>query len=233
MTNELLLAFSLVGIYGAVLLFYRLLGLSGLYVWTAIATLMANIEVLVSIRAFGLDQTLGNLLFASTFLVTDILSEHHGKQAGQRAVATGLLTSGVFVVLTQSWFAYAPSEFDWAMPHIAALFAPVPRILCASLMVYAISQLFDVWMYHFLWEKTAKLWGDGKKGLWIRNNGSTLLSQAINSLLFTFGAFWGDPHYPPELVLSIAGSTYLVYLVAGVLDTPFVYLAGKVSPRKD
>lgn len=230
MTNEALLLLSLLGIYSLTLVFYRLLGVAGLFVWTAIATLLANIEVLVSITAFGLEQTLGNLLFASTFLVTDILSEHHGKKIGEKAVLTGLLTSGVFVALTQSWFFYTPSDYDWAMPHILALFAPVPRILCASLLVYAVSQYFDLWCYQRLWRWTERKFGDKGKGLWLRNNGSTLLSQLVNSFFFTFGAFYGDPNYPLDLVFSIFGSTYLIYVFTSLLDTPFVYLAGRLKP---
>ena len=72
--NEILLVLSLLVIYGSVLLVYRLFGKSGLYCFTAIATITANIEVLIMVDAFGMEQTLGNILFASTFLVTDIIS---------------------------------------------------------------------------------------------------------------------------------------------------------------
>ena len=69
--NEILLIVSLLVIYGCVLLAYRLFGIHGLYCFTAIATISANIEVLILVDAFGMEQTLGNILFASTFLVTD------------------------------------------------------------------------------------------------------------------------------------------------------------------
>ena len=69
--NEILLVLSLLVIYGSVLLVYRLFGKSGLYCFTAIATITANIEVLIMVDAFGMEQTLGNILFASTFLVTE------------------------------------------------------------------------------------------------------------------------------------------------------------------
>lgn len=78
--NEILLVLSLLVIYGSVLLVYRLFGKSGLYCFTAIATITANIEVLILVDAFGMEQTLGNILFASTFLVTDIISEVDGKR---------------------------------------------------------------------------------------------------------------------------------------------------------
>ena len=95
--NEILLVLSLLVIYGSVLLVYRLFGKSGLYCFTAIATITANIEVLILVDAFGMEQTLGNILFASTFLVTDIISEVDGKKAAQKAVNIGIFTSVFFI----------------------------------------------------------------------------------------------------------------------------------------
>ena len=72
MKNELLLIFSVVFNYGAVLLAYRIFGKIGMYVMTAIATILANIEVFMLVDGFGMEQTLGNVMFASTYHVTDI-----------------------------------------------------------------------------------------------------------------------------------------------------------------
>ena len=77
MQNELLLILSMIVTYTIVLGLFRLFRNQGLYLWTIVATISANIEVLILINAFGIEMTLGNILFASTFLVTDILSEHH------------------------------------------------------------------------------------------------------------------------------------------------------------
>ncbi|MFC2419983.1 MAG: queuosine precursor transporter, partial [Treponema maltophilum] len=89
MKNEILLICSVFLYFGTVLVLLRLFKEAGMYLWTVIATIAANIEVLILIKAFGLEQTLGNVLFASTFLVTDILSELYGKKAAQRAVVYG------------------------------------------------------------------------------------------------------------------------------------------------
>ena len=86
MLNDLLLIGSLILIFGSVLLAYRLFGRSGLYAMTVIATILANIEVLMLVDGFGMEQTLGNVMFASTYLVTDILSENEGKKSAARAV---------------------------------------------------------------------------------------------------------------------------------------------------
>ena len=109
MNNEILLILNLIVIYSSALLFYRLFGKAGLYAWTAFATVTANIEVLIVIDAFNLEQTLGNIMFASTFLVTDILSENHGKKEANKAVYLGIAVSLMFIVVTKFWLAFAPS----------------------------------------------------------------------------------------------------------------------------
>lgn len=94
--NEILLVLSLLVIYGSVLLVYRLFGKSGLYCFTAIATITANIEVLIMVDAFGMEQTLGNILFASTFLVTDIISEVDGKKGSTESSKYRNFYVGIF-----------------------------------------------------------------------------------------------------------------------------------------
>ncbi|MDD6043044.1 MAG: queuosine precursor transporter [Eubacteriaceae bacterium] len=236
MNNEIVLIVSLIGIYATVLLFYRFFGRSGLYVWTAIATITANIEVLIMVDAFGMEQTLGNILFASTFLVTDILSETEGRQYANKAVSIGIAVSVVFILVSQSWFLYEPNANDWASPAIQTIFSNTPRLMLVSFAVYAIVQVFDVFAYHAIWKHTTKLFGDSRKGLWIRNNGSTMVSQLLNTFLFNFGAFWGMYDIATLFHIAIAG--YVIYFVTSALDTPVVYAArrlkeaGKVADEK-
>ena len=229
MVNELLLIGSLLVIFGSILLFYYLFGDSGLHAFTCIATITANIEVLIMVDAFGMEQTLGNILFASTFLVTDILSELSGKKAAQKSVNLGILTSLLFILISQSWMLYQPNANDWAQPSIKTIFSNTPRLMFASFIVYAICQRFDVWAYHRWWNMTTRLCGDSKKFLWLRNNGSTLISQLLNTVLYTFGAFWGM--YKLPVLINIAFSSYVIFVITSLADTPFIYLARKVKPR--
>ncbi|ONI43312.1 transporter [Candidatus Epulonipiscioides gigas] len=230
MHNELVLIVSLIIIYLGVILFYKMFGKIGLYMWTVIATISANIEVLILVNAFGMEQTLGNILFASTFLVTDILSELEDKKSANKAVHLGIVSSICFILITQSWFLYIPNANDWAMPFIKSIFSNTPRLMIVGISVYAIAQVSDVWLYHFIWHKTSKMFGDTKKGLWIRNNGSTLVSQLINTILFTFGAFWGV--YDFITLINILISSYVIFIVTSLLDTPAVYLARKLKYSK-
>ena len=226
MTNELLLAGSVIFIFSMTLAAYRLFGRAGLYCLSAIATVLANIEVLLLIDAFGMEQTLGNVLFAVTFLITDILSECEGKKEANRAVWIGIFSSLFFLLLSQSWLLYIPAGGDRVMPSLKGVFSNTPRMLLASLTVYAISQLFDVWLYHKWWALTEKKCGDRKRFLWLRNNGSTLISQIVNTLLFTLLAFYGT--YDAATLFSIFLSSYVIFIFTSLLDTPVLYLARKL-----
>lgn len=227
--NELLLIGSVFLIYGAVLVAYRIFGKTGLYTMTAIATAFANIEVLVLIDGFGMEQTLGNVMFASTYLITDILSENESKESASRAVWLGVMTAALMFLFTQYWLLYTPAESDWATPHIEAIFSTTPRLLLASFLGYAVSQRFDVWLYHRIWKATAKKSGDSRKFLWLRNNAATLISQIINTAMFTLIAFAGV--YDNDTLVSIMISSYIVYIFTSLLDTPAVYLARRMKGK--
>ena len=231
MQNEINLIISLAITYGLVIWLFRIFKEQGLYLWTIVATIAANIEVMIVVNAFGMEMTLGNILFASTFLVTDICSEIYGKKVAQKSVYMGIATSILFVIISQSWLLYQPSDADWAMPFIKAIFSNTPRMMITGIVVYSIVQMFDVWAYHKWWEFTKKKFGDEKRFLWLRNNGSTIISQLLNTMLFTWGAFAGM--YDTKTLVSIACSSYAIFIVTSLTDTPFVYLARKIHMKNN
>lgn len=229
MRNELLLIGSVILIFGTVLVCYKLFSKNGLYAMTAIATVFANIEVLMLIKAFGMGQTLGNVMFASTYLITDILSENESKESAAKAVWIGVFTSVVMLLFTQYWLLYVPADSDWVNEHIRAIFSTTPRMLCASFVGYVVSQRFDVWLYHRLWDMTTAKTGDSRRFLWLRNNCATLVSQIINTVLFTLVAFGG--WYDAKTLISVMLSSYVVYIFTSLLDTPAVYIARKMKDK--
>jgi uncharacterized integral membrane protein (TIGR00697 family) len=227
MPNEAILFITLILENLGVVVVFRLFGNSGLRLWTVMATITYNIEVLILVDAFGLEMTLGNILFATTFLVTDITSEVYGKKESQKTVWIGIATAIIFVLISGSWLYYTPSANDFASPAISTIFAYTPRLVLSSMAVYAIAQFTDVWLYHKWWDLTDRIWGDHDRFLWVRNNGSTLISQLINSVLFNVFAFAGI--YETKTLISIILSCYLIFIVTSLFDTPFMYLCRKMS----
>lgn len=212
--------------FGGILLAYRLFGRVGLYVWIPIATIVANIQVLKLVDVFGLTATLGNIVYASSFLVTDILSENYGRKDANRAVAIGFLALISTVVLMNLALLFTPDASDAIQPHLEAIFTVLPRITLASLVAYALSQYHDVWAYH-LWKKRYP----ETRHIWVRNNLSTLVSQLIDSVVFTVIAFAGV--VPRSVLWEIVITTYVLKALVAVADTPLVYLARRWHDRRD
>ena len=227
--NELILIASIFVFFGGLVGFFRFFGKQGIFAWTVICTIAANIEVLILVHAFGLDTTLGNVLFASTFLATDIMSEIYGKQEASRCVKIGILSNITFILISQSWFLYIPAAGDTMAEPIRTVFANTPRVMLASLFAYAICEMYDVWAYHAVWKWTQKKFGSKKKCLWLRNNGSTLVSQLINVVVFNLCAFAGV--FPWHTIGEILIFGYGIFIVTSLMDTPFVYLARSIAER--
>ena len=222
MINEVLWIGLLFISFLTVILAYKLFGKTGLYIWTAVAVILANIQVMKTIQVFGLVTALGNVVYSSLFLTTDILNENHSKKDAQKAVWIGFFVLIATTIIMQITLQFMPDESDFLSEHISAIFSFLPRIAFASLTAYLISQSHDVWFFAKMKKKHKK------KHLWLRNNLSTITSQLIDNIVFTLIAFVGVFSW------SIIGQIFLTSLILKVIvatcDTPFVYLARKIKP---
>ncbi len=221
--NELLwIGFALLDL-SLVLVVYKFFGKTGLFGLIVFNLILCNIQVLKTIQLFGMTTTLGNVLYASVFLSTDILSEFHGKKEAQKAVFLGFMILVMAVVYMQLALLFTPSVDDFAQPHLEVIFGFLPRLALGSLCAYLISQLNDVYVFHKIKDKY------GERNLWLRNNASTLISQLLDSAAFCFIALWGV--FPTDVWLEIFFTTYLFKVIVAVMDTPFIYVARKIRCR--
>lgn len=204
---------------------YKFFKKTGLFIWIAMAAIIANIQVIKTIEVFGYITTLGNIIYGTSYLATDILNEKYGRKEAQKGVYIGIFILITVTVIMQICLQFAPLAGDEAalatsnaLDHI---FGFLPRIAFASIVAYAISQLHDVWAFD-KWKKKLP------KHLWIRNNLSTLTSQLLDNLVFTFLAFWGV--LPFSVMVEIFIITYIMKFIVAALDTPFIYLARRMHP---
>lgn len=191
----------------------------------------------LSFTLFGLEIPLkiavGVLPYPITFLCTDYISEIYGKQRANFVVWVGL---GLNVwVISVLWLAAnlppvpeldaaglpSTDAYDFAFYRIQTL---TQGAVLASMIAYLAAQLCDVHVFHF-WKKLTK-----GKHLWLRNNGSTLVSQFIDTFaVITITHFMYENALPinesdpiwPQLWVFI-GSGYVFKVVAAMVDTvPF------------
>lgn len=209
----------------AIMVAFRLWGRLGLYIWIPVSVIIANIQVTKTVVLFGLEATLGNIVYATSFLATDILSECYGKRDAARAVGIGFFSLVVMTVLMNVALLFIPASSDFVQESLATIFGLMPRIALGSLVAYLISQVHDIHAYEY-WKRRFP----GNRWLWLRNNASTMVSQLIDTLLFTVIAFYGVFEW--DVLWQIMLTTYLLKWVVAAFDTPFMYLARRWYERE-
>ena len=168
---------------GFALLLYRVFGKTGLYASVILSILLANLQGPKLTVVLGMQTSLGVILYSGIYFATDLLSEKYGKREANRAVMIGFAVSVIIVVMISISLLFLPStepntaQFSRDVHNaFSTLFNFTPRFVFGSLLAYLISQRFDVWIFHFIKSRT------GSRHLWLRNNLSTMTSQALDTV---------------------------------------------------
>jgi uncharacterized integral membrane protein (TIGR00697 family) len=206
------------------LLMYRLFGRIGLTAAIVLAILLANLQGPKLTIIFGLETSLGVIFYSTIFFATDVLGEKHGRAAASQAVLTGFGVSVIIVLMLSISMLFLPStrpESAVFSSNIHAAFGQIldftPRFVFGSLLAYLLSQSFDVWLFHKIRELTAG------RHLWLRNNLSTMTSQALDTVLYSLVVWWGTVSLGQAIQLALA--KYVFKLAIAACDTPFIYWA--------
>ena len=221
MNNVLLIFINIIVTFTMVVLIEKIFKKEGLYVWTAIALIMANILECQTVSLFnGFTSTCGNVLFASVFLATDIISEKYGSKYSKHAIKLAVFAMISFTIIMQIGLLFTPDATDFAHDSMVTLFSLNLRISISSIIMFYISNNLDI----FLFEKIKKKL---PKQLWVRNNVATIISNVLENYFFIFFAFVGI--YDIPTMLNIATTISAVEIVIALFDTPFLYLSKKLS----
>lgn len=202
--------------FSLLVLVEKLFKKEGLYVWVAISTITANILVCKSSDFLGLTTSLGNVLFSSNFLATDIMCEKYGSKHSKKAIILGVTAQIIFIIATQLGLAYIPSSTDISHEAMETLFSLNLRTSTASIVMYLATNMFDI----YLFEKIKKKFPNQ---LWLRNNVATIISNCSENYLFFIFAFLGIFDF--KIILEMATVGAVIEMVIALLDTPFLYLA--------
>lgn len=213
----------------AVLIVAARLGRAWLIAMIVTYTILMNLSVQMQLGLFGLPVTGGNVLYSAVFLASDVLSEHYGRREALRAVRIGFGASVAVVLMTAFELWYTPLPADSAMPHLRFFFdvSRYPRIVGASMLSYLLAQTIDVALY----DRLRRALGANRL-IWVRNNVSTLVSQAFDTVFFTTVGLAGTVVKTWDEWIGAVVFAYIVKVVAALLDTPFLYLTtwGRLMP---
>jgi len=184
--------------------------------------------------------SVGILTVPLMFLVIDIVHEVWGRKATKDLINVGVVSMLIMILIT--WlsvklpvgrFAGVPSD-QLPMYTIAynGFFSVSIRMAIASILAFYLSQLSDIFIFHFWRKKTSG------KMYWLRKNVSTFISEMVDSSIFMFVAFYNpanppeflqwlflpDSAFPAAIVIKLILPYYIFKALFSLLDTPFAYL---------
>lgn len=157
------------------------------------------------------------LLFPITYIFSDIFTEVYGYAGSRRAIWIALFAN-VLMAAMGTFMIWVPAAPEWPAEGQAAfqfVFGAVPRMIVASLVAFWAGELSNSYVLAKM-----KVWTSGR-WLWTRTVGSTVVGQAIDSLIVTSIFYWGTVPFPTVLVA--AGSGYLSKVLYEAAATPITY----------
>jgi len=202
--------------------------LAGIFIASLVTcNLIANKFVTVNLGFKVFIISAGILPYPLTFLVTDLISEIYGQKKANLVVFSGFVAS-IFVLS----FLWLGAQFNSIPNSIVndftynTVFQNAWRLITASMVAYLFAQFIDVRVFHF-WKKLTN-----GKHLWLRNNGSTIASQLIDTTLVISILFVGV--WDTNQILSAIIDGWIFKMLIALLDTPIIYvviylLKGKID----
>ncbi len=155
------------------------------------------------------------MAFPVAFLVTDAIEEFHGYKQARKAVISGVIASLLLAIISYAVLSWQPAPWWQAQGAFETVLSQTPRIVLASTITLLISNMTDITIFDKIKKQT-----DGKM-LWLRNCGSTITAQLVDSAIFVLLAFYGV--LPTSALISIFIGQFAVKSIIAGIDTPFLY----------
>lgn len=207
-------SFTLVGAYYA-RRYGQADGLIALYViFAALSQILAAKIAVFDFELFQVTAPAAVIVFAVTFLITDVVNEAFGRSAVHRMIFITFVTQVAMMTFLYIGGQLAPAPFWDNQPAWDALLGTVPRITIASWITFLVSENMDAWLFALVRAKTKG------KHLWARNVFSTIPSLTVDTVVFVTLAFAGTG---APLWTIMVGQFAAKYFVA-LIDIPFMYM---------
>lgn len=190
-------------------------GLIALYVlFTTLSQIMAAKIATFDLIVVTVTAPAAVLVFAVTFLITDIVNEKFGQRQVHEMILITLVTQIAMMVFLYIGGALPPAPFWTEQDAWNKLLGAVPRIMFASWITFLVSENLDAWIFAVVKRKTKG------RHLWARNVFSTVPALTVDTVIFVTLAFAGTG---VPLWAIMTGQFVTKYLVS-VLNIPFMYI---------
>lgn len=169
----------------------------------------------------------GILFFPVSYVLGDVLTEVYGYARARRCIWAGF--AALLFMALMSWVVVSlPPAASWkGQEAYEAVFGQVPRIVGASIAAFWAGEFANSFVLARM-----KVWTEGRM-LWTRTIGSTVVGQAVDSLIFYPLAFLGAPTWTPELVAKVLVTQWALKVGWEVLLTPATYAVVGFLKRRE
>lgn len=171
---------------------------------------------LVALPLLSIAIPAGLITYPLTFLLSDLMTELYGEQEGKRMVWTTLLLSLLSVLIIETAIRL-PAEDPSLQYAYEKILGMNSFAVLASLTAYTLAQLLDVRLYAWIRSLT------GERMLWLRNNGSTLISQIVDTIAVNWIYLYIGMGLEKEVVLQAMLFSYLYKASFSICSTPLYY----------
>jgi queuosine precursor transporter len=165
-------------------------------------------------------MSLGILPWPVVFITTDLINEYFGEKGVKKLsiITAALIVYTFFLLLIGLQIPAVKGDGLISDEQFNAVFGQSMWIIIGSISAFLVSQLIDVTLFHYLKKRT------GKKMLWLRSTGSTVISQLFDSFIVLGIAFWLPGKIDSKTFVTSAFTGYSVKLLIAIGLTPLIYL---------
>jgi hypothetical protein len=185
----------------------------------------ANIMAVKLIHVFGLVLPAAIVIFPLSYVFGDVLTEVYGYRQARRIIWLGFFCN--LLVVAAIWIGQilpAPSFWDGQSSYERIL-GYTPRLLAASFLAYLVGEFANSFILAKMKIATKGRW------LWTRTIGSTLVGEALDSMVFITLAFvWT---MPGTALCSLIVTQWLVKSAYEAVVTPFTYAVVRFLKRRE
>ena len=206
----------------------RMVGFVGLCLFSGVAILICNIQVLREAQFFFQSEpvALGTIALSLAFLTSDIITEHYGTKAARLNAYLSFFIQIIFIAALQLTLLYQPQTDPFYTP-LKTVFSPLPRLFFASIGTYLIAQLSDIYLF-----ATIKTKLPAKKWLWLRSFVASSIAGILDTAIFSTLAWYVLASSPCSLnkllwTYILGTSVFRIFVIAW--STPLIYLSYKIK----
>jgi uncharacterized integral membrane protein (TIGR00697 family) len=191
--------------------------LAGFFITNAIVAELIGGKLVLFFGTFT--QSIGIVMWPVVFIVTDLVNEFYGRSGVRKLSFITVALIGVtflylFICMQIPAVDFSPVSDE----NFKKVFGQSMYIMIGSVVAFMISQLVDSGIFWLLRERT------GKKMIWLRSTGSTVVSQLVDTFIVQFIAFVIPGVWTVDVFLKNASYGYVFKLLVALAIIPVIYL---------